>query len=130
MKGKRAESERESCSCVSCTFQLDEHKICKITFAPTRRFSPPLFTPSRFPQRFMKTKTNKKVKLLESLAHQKNPHAEKIESNRRKTSNQTDPHKIVKILNTQIHPISSMTGFLNLKFCNLIHNSEYILSVS
>lgn len=71
-----------------------------------------------------------KTKLLESLAHQKNPHAEEIETNRRKTSNQTDPHKIVKILNTQIHPISSMTGFLNLKFCNLIHNSEYILSGS
>lgn len=25
-----------------------------------------------------------------------------------------------------MHPISSMTGFFNLKFCNLIHNSEYI----
>lgn len=25
-----------------------------------------------------------------------------------------------------MHPISSMTGFFDLKFCNLIHNSEYI----
>lgn len=71
-----------------------------------------------------KMKTTKRYS--KRLAHQNNPHAEIIETNRRKTSNQTDPHKIFKILNTQMHPISSMTGFFDLKFCNLIHNSEYI----
>lgn len=105
-----------------------EHKICKIIFTPTRHFSSSsVFTPSLLfisVSSMFKMKTTKKYS--KRLAHQNNPHAEIIETNRRKTSNQTDPHKIFKILNTQMHPISSMTGFFDLKFCNLIHNSEYI----
>ncbi len=104
-----------------------EHKICKIIFTPTRRFSPPsVFTPSLLVisvSSMFKNETTKINCYSKCLAHQKNPHAEIIDTNRRKTSNQTDPHKI---LNTQMHPISSMTGFFNLKFCNWIHNSEYI----
>jgi len=61
-----------------------------------------------------KMKTTKKN--TQNAWHTKNnPHAEIIETNGRKTSNQTDPHKIFKILNTQMHPISSMTGFFDFK---------------
>lgn len=79
---------------------------------------------SAFPRRFMKTKT----KVTGKLGTPKNALMQKIESNGRKTSNQTDPHEIVKILKFTLFQVWQV--LLNLKFCNLIHNSEYILSIS
>lgn len=102
IKGKKSarEKERESCSCVSCTFQLStryaksfSHQRDTSLLRLYLHLSLLVISVSSM----FKMKTTKKYS--KRLAHQNNPHAEIIETNGRKTSNQTDPHKIFKILN-------------------------------
>ncbi len=107
-----------------------EHKICKIIFTPTRRFSPPsVFTPSLLVISVSSMfKNDNKTKLLLKMLG--TPNESSCRDNWHQQKKNIKPNwpaqDYFKILNTQMHPISSMTGFFNLKFCNLIHNSEYI----